>query len=96
MDIKMLRHKATEVALKHFFCDIDTDEELQGLMEFYESGFDIDETTVRYVVWYPFEHYDADELYAVVTNLMVSIIDTFTEREPNNNNGGYVGAIVVS
>lgn len=79
MDIITLRQKATEVALTHFFCDIDTDEELQGLVKFYKSGFDVDETTAQYEVWYPFQHLDADELYAVVTNLMVSIIENFGE-----------------
>lgn len=80
MDIGTLRQKATEIALKHFFCDIDTDERLQGVVEFYENGFDVVECTIdEYVVWYPFERYDSDELYAEVTNLMVSIIETFSE-----------------
>lgn len=93
---RQIRHKAIEIALKHVFCDIENDELLQDIVDFYYSGFDAGNGLVDYTVWEPFESYNAEELMTVVDSLIDSIVDAFTEHEPNDNNGGYMGTITVS
>jgi hypothetical protein len=79
MNAQQIKRKATEIAIKHVFCDIDTEQLLQEYVEFYENGFQLDDTApTGNAVWEPFERFDEDELHTVVTDLIDSITETFT------------------
>jgi hypothetical protein len=93
---RQIKHKAIESALQSVFCDIENDEQLQDIVDFYYSGFTAGNGLVDYTVREPFQSYGAKLLVAVVDGMVINIINTFTVKEPNDNNGGYMGTISVS
>ena len=91
-----LKYKATVIALRQYFCDVDSDSEYEeNLVRLFDNGFEDDSALGKYTVRQPFENYGIDEVYEFVSSLRDSIVDEITPQEPNHNNYGYTGIISV-
>ena len=71
-----LEYKAIVIALRQYFCDIDTPEKIAELVNLFDDGFD-DTVFTKYTVWHPFDNEDADDLYTNISDLRSSIIESF-------------------
>lgn len=86
ISLDSIEKAAKRIAAKHFFTDVNTQEEVDGIWEMIEqSADDENEATERFLdtihqVWQPFANWQLMEVFDEVCNFRNSIVAEMTEE----------------